>query len=255
MKTDDSAFRQIWKMMAADLALLLAEWLVPLTVFIIVLYGDEAVSRTVMIEGDLDLYLLWTIRCLRLLTWLGMIVHLERLEGGFRSAKRWYLLRIFVFLTVQVLSGIQSQSSLPVGVGNRSLFSIITVVFSTLIIPPLLPMGNRALLKAGADLLRYYGMEKPAQANSRCGKLLAVFSWTLDGCMLLFDSFAIVVFLTSEYTLLPYLIAPDGSELIQWGLVIVFPLIVLSALGVLILWGISAARMKKTHRLLKGISE
>jgi hypothetical protein len=73
--------------------------------------------------------------------------------------------------------------------------------------------------------------------------------------MLLFDSFAIVVFLTSEYTLLPYLIAPDGSELIQWGLVIVFPLIVLSALGVLILWGISAARMKKTHRLLKGISE
>lgn len=255
MKTDDSAFRQIWKMMAADLALLLAEWLVPLTVFIIVLYGDEAISRIVMIEGDLDLYLLWTIRCLRLLTWLGMIVHLERLEGGFRSAKRWYLLRIFVFLTVQVLSGIQSQSSLPVGVGNRSLFSIITVVFSTLIIPPLLPMGNRALLKAGADLLRYYGMEKPAQANSRCGKLLAVFSWTLDGCMLLFDSFAIVVFLTSEYTLLPYLIAPDGSELIQWGLVIVFPLIVLSALGVLILWGISAARMKKTHRLLKGISE
>lgn len=58
MKTDDSAFRQIWKMMAADLALLLAEWLVPLTVFIIVLYGDEAVSRTVMTEGDLDLYLL-----------------------------------------------------------------------------------------------------------------------------------------------------------------------------------------------------
>ena len=255
MKTDDSAFRQIWKMMAADLALLLAEWLVPLTVFIIVLYGDEAVSSTVMIESDLDLYLLWTVRCLRLLTWLGMIVHLERLEGGFRSAKRWYLLRIFVFLTVQVLSGIQSQSSLPVGVGNRSLFSIITVVFSTLIIPPLLPMGNRALLKAGADLLRYYGMEKPARANSRCGKLLAVFSWTLDGCMLLFDSFAIVVFLTSEYTLLPYLIAPDGSELIQWGLVIVFPLIVLSALGVLILWGISAGRMKKTHRLLKGISE
>ena len=255
MKTDDSAFRQIWKMMAADLALLLAEWFVPLTVVIIVLYGDEAVSRTVMIEGDLDLYLLWTIRCLRLLTWLGMIVHLERLEGGFRSAKRWYLLRIFVFLTVQVLSGIQSQSSLPVGVGNRSLFSIITVVFSTLIIPPLLPMGNRALLKAGADLLRYYGMEKPARANSRCGKLLAVFSWTLEGCMLLFDSFAIVVFLTSEYTLLPYLIAPDGTELIQWGLVIVFPLIVLSALGVLILWGISAGRMKKTHRLLKGISE
>ena len=255
MKTDDSAFRQIWKMMAADLALLLAEWLVPLTVFIIVLYGDEAISRIVMIEGDLDLYLLWTIRCLRLLTWLGMIVHLERLEGGFRSAKRWYLLRIFVFLTVQVLSGIQSQSPLLVGVGNRSLFSIITVVFSTLIIPPLLPMGNRALLKAGADLLRYYGMEKPARANSRCGKLLAVFSWTLDGCMLLFDSFAIVVFLTSEYTLLPYLIAPDGSELIQWGLVIVFPLIVLSALGVLILWGISAGRMKKTHRLLKGISE
>ena len=255
MKTDDSAFRQIWKMMAADLALLLAEWLVPLTVFIIVLYGDEAVSRTVMIESDLDLYLLWTVRCLRLLTWLGMIVHLERLEGGFRSAKRWYLLRIFVFLTVQVLSGIQSQSPLLVGVGNRSLFSIITVVFSTLIIPPLLPMGNRALLKAGADLLRYYGMEKPARANSRCGKLLAVFSWTLDGCMLLFDSFAIVVFLTSEYTLLPYLVAPDGSELIQWGLVIVFPLIVLSALGVLILWGISAGRMKQTHRLLKGISE
>ena len=255
MKTDDPAFRHIWKMMAADLALLLAEWLVPLTVFIIVLYGDEAVSRTVMIESDLDLYLLWTVRCLRLLTWLGMIVHLERLEGGFRSAKRWYLLRIFVFLTVQVLSGIQSQSPLLVGVGNRSLFSIITVVFSTLIIPPLLPMGNRALLKAGADLLRYYGMEKPARANSRCGKLLAVFSWTLDGCMLLFDSFAIVVFLTSEYTLLPYLIAPDGSELIQWGLVIVFPLIVLSALGVLILWGISAGRMKKTHRLLKGISE
>ena len=58
MKTDDSAFRQIWKMMAADLALLLAEWLVPLTVFIIVLYGDEAISRIVMIEGDLDLYLL-----------------------------------------------------------------------------------------------------------------------------------------------------------------------------------------------------
>ncbi|MBR4540143.1 MAG: hypothetical protein IKO52_15035 [Clostridia bacterium] len=255
MKTDDPAFRHIWKMMAADLALLLAEWLVPLTVFIIVLYGDEAVSRTVMIESDLDLYLLWTIRCLRLLTWLGMIVHLERLEGGFRSAKRWYLLRIFVFLTVQVLSGIQSQSPLLVGVGNRSLFSIITVVFSTLIIPPLLPMGNRALLKAGADLLRYYGMEKPARANSRCGKLLAVFSWTLDGCMLLFDSFAIVVFLTSEYTLLPYLVAPDSSELIQWGLVIVFPLIVLSALGVLILWGISAGRMKKTHRLLKGISE
>ena len=104
MKTDDPAFRHIWKMMAADLALLLAEWLVPLTVFIIVLYGDEAVSSTVMIESDLDLYLLWTIRCLRLLTWLGMIVHLERLEGGFRSAKRWYLLRIFVFLTVQVLS-------------------------------------------------------------------------------------------------------------------------------------------------------
>ncbi len=255
MKTDDPAFRHIWKMMAADLALLLAEWLVPLTVFIIVLYGDEAVSRTVMIESDLDLYLLWTVRCLRLLTWLGMIVHLERLEGGFRSAKRWYLLRIFVFLTVQVLSGIQSQSPLLVGVGNRSLFSIITVVFSTLIIPPLLPMGNRALLKAGADLLRYYGMEKPARANSRCGKLLAVFSWTLDGCMLLFDSFAIVVFLTSEYTLLPYLVAPDGSELIQWGLVIVFPLIVLSALGLLILWGISAGRMKKTHRLLKGISE
>ena len=255
MKTDDPAFRHIWKMMAADLALLLAEWLVPLTVFIIVLYGDEAVSRTVMIESDLDLYLLWTVRCLRLLTWLGMIVHLERLEGGFRSAKRWYLLRIFVFLTVQVLSGIQSQSPLLVGVGNRSLFSIITVVFSTLIIPPLLPMGNRALLKAGADLLRYYGMEKPARANSRCGKLLAVFSWTLDGCMLLFDSFAIVVFLTSEYTLLPYLVAPDGSELIQWGLVIVFPLIVLSALGVLILWGISAGQMKKTHRLLKGISE
>ena len=255
MKTDDPAFRHIWKMMAADLALLLAEWLVPLTVFIIVLYGDEAVSRTVMIESDLDLYLLWTVRCLRLLTWLGMIVHLERLEGGFRSAKRWYLLRIFDFLTVQVLSGIQSQSPLLVGVGNRSLFSIITVVFSTLIIPPLLPMGNRALLKAGADLLRYYGMEKPARANSRCGKLLAVFSWTLDGCMLLFDSFAIVVFLTSEYTLLPYLVAPDGSELIQWGLVIVFPLIVLSALGVLILWGISAGRMKKTHRLLKGISE
>ena len=255
MKTDDPAFRHIWKMMAADLALLLAEWLVPLTVFIIVLYGDEAVSRTVMIESDLDLYLLWTVRCLRLLTWLGMIVHLERLEGGFRSAKRWYLLRIFVFLTVQVLSGIQSQSPLLVGVGNRSLFSIITVVFSTLIIPLLLPMGNRALLKAGADLLRYYGMEKPARANSRCGKLLAVFSWTLDGCMLLFDSFAIVVFLTSEYTLLPYLGTPDGSELIQWGLVIVFPLIVLSALGVLILWGISAGRMKKTHRLLKGISE
>lgn len=255
MKTDDPAFRHIWKMMAADLALLLAEWLVPLTVFIIVLYGDEAVSRTVMIESDLDLYLLWTVRCLRLLTWLGMIVHLERLEGGFRSAKRWYLLRIFVFLTVQVLSGIQSQSPLLVGVGNRSLFSIITVVFSTLIIPPLLPMGNRALLKAGADLLRYYGMEKPARANSRCGKLLAVFSWTLDGCMLLFDSFAIVVFLTSEYTLLPYLVAPDGSELIQWGLVIVFPLIVLSALGLLILWGISAGRMKKTHRLVKGISE
>ncbi|MBR3741216.1 MAG: hypothetical protein IKN04_12315 [Clostridia bacterium] len=255
MKTDDPAFRHIWKMMAADLALLLAEWLVPLTVFIIVLFGDEAVSSTVMIESDLDLYLLWTVRCLRLLTWLGMIVHLERLEGGFRSAKRWYLLRIFVFLTVQVLSGIQSQSPLLVGVGNRSLSSIITVVFSTLIIPPLLPMGNRALLKAGADLLRYYGMEKPARANSRCGKLLAVFSWTLDGCMLLFDSFAIVVFLTSEYTLLPYLVAPDGSELIQWGLVIVFPLIVLSALGVLILWGISAGRMKKTHRLLKGISE
>ena len=255
MKTDDPAFRHIWKMMAADLALLLAEWLVPLTVFIIVLYGDEAVSSTVVIEGDLDLYLLWTVRCLRLLTWLGMIVHLERLEGGFRSAKRWYLLRIFVFLTVQVLSGIQSQSPLLVGVGNRSLFSIITVVFSTLIIPPLLPMGNRALLKAGADLLRYYGMEKPARANSRCGKLLAVFSWTLDGCMLLFDSFAIVVFLTSEYTLLPYLVAPDGSELIQWGLVIVFPLIVLSALGLLILWGISAGRIKKTHRLLKGISE
>ena len=166
MKTDDPAFRHIWKMMAADLALLLAEWLVPLTVFIIVLYGDEAVSRTVMIESDLDLYLLWTVRCLRLLTWLGMIVHLERLEGGFRSAKRWYLLRIFVFLTVQVLSGIQSQSPLLVGVGNRSLFSIITVVFSTLIIPPLLPMGNRALLKAGADLLRYYGMEKPARAES-----------------------------------------------------------------------------------------
>ena len=149
MKTDDSAFRQIWKMMAADLALLLAEWLVPLTVFIIVLYGDEAISRIVMIEGDLDLYLLWTIRCLRLLTWLGMIVHLERLEGGFRSAKRWYLLRIFVFLTVQVLSGIQSQSSLLVGVGNRSLFSIITVVFSTLIIPPLLPCpGKQPVRKA-----------------------------------------------------------------------------------------------------------
>ena len=255
MKIDYPALRHLWKMMAADLALLVAEWIVPLAEFMIVLLGDEAAAETVVTGIDIDVYLVWTFRCLRLLNWVGMIVHLGRLGSGFRPARVWYLLRIFVFLTVQVLNGLSNHSRLPIGVGNWTLFAAITTILSAIVTPPFLPLGNRAILKAGADDLRYYGMEKPAAANRRCGNLLAVFCWMLEGFILVFVSLWVGEYLITEYDLLSYLIAPDGSPFVQWALLILFLLIVLGALGVLILWGICAGRMKKTYRLLKGISE
>ena len=102
------------------------------------------------------------------------------------------------------------------------------------------------------DIMAWKSLPQPTVGAGICW---LCFCWMLEGFILIFVSLWVGEYLITEYDLLSYLIAPDGSPFVQWALLILFLLIVLGALGVLILWGICAGRMKKTYRLLKGISE
>ena len=253
IKAEYPALRHIWKLMTLDLVLLLAIWIIPVTEILTAAYSDGESAGF----GDLSMYLVWTCRCLRLLSWVLMAVLLTR--EGFRKARVWYLLRMITFLLVQFSNGVSGyldQIANPMlFAGNFTPSFAITLIFGTIITPLLLPFGNRRILKDTSEVLDYYGFGKDARANRRCGNVLAVFSGVLAGLVLILAVFLIRILSTTEYGLRSYLIAPDVSESVQLFLLDLILLILFAALGTLIFMGISARRMKCTYRLMKGLIE
>ena len=244
--------------MALDLGLLLAEWLFTiLDILLLYLLPPDAASA--VIESRINIYLSWTTRCLRPLLWIGMIVLLSRSEESFHAARIWYLLRIIVFFAIRAFGAIADQIDSGIGLvllSDRITFSAaVYVLLSLLIVPLLAPFGNRAVLKAGGEILDYFGLEAPAKKNRRCGKLLAIFTCLLVGMMLVFLTLLCVILQTTGSSLIDYLENPDGSALIQWPMFILPVMMLLCGVGILILWAKSAVNMKRTCKLVKGLSE
>lgn len=258
MRTSYAGLTHIWKIMALDLGLLLAEWVFSiLDILLLIILPPDAASA--VIESRINVYLSWTFRCLRPLLWVGMIVLLSRSEEYFHTARIWYLLRIIAFFALRALGGIAGQIDQAVGIilfsGGITVSEAVCILLLLLISPLLAPLGNRAVLNVGGAVLDYFGLEAPAKKNRRCGKLLAVFTCLLAGMISVFLALFCFILQTTEYSLLEYLEAPDGSALIQWTMFLLPALMLLCGVGILILWGMSAVRMKRTCNLVKGLSE
>ena len=257
MRTSYAGLTHIWKIMALDLGLLLAEWVFSMMdILLLFLWPDAAEAA---IESGINTYLSWTFRCLRPLLWVGMIVLLLRSEECFHAARIWYLLRIIAFFALRALGGIAGQIDQAVGIilfsGRITVSKAVCILLLLLISPLLAPFGNRAVLNAGGAVLDYFGLEAPAKKNRRCGKLLAIFTWLLVGMMLVFLTLLCFILQTMEGSLMDYLEAPDGVALIQWTMLLLPVLMLFCGIGILILWARSAARMKRTYKLVKGLSE
>lgn len=253
MKTNDSALKNTWKLMILDLTLLIAEWIVPVVDVLIMLvrYGDAESTSSIAI------YLLWTMRCLRLLIWIAMVLSLAGLSNGFRTARVWYLLRILIFVLSCAYAGIggalEQQISTTFFSGRVTIPAIIQIVLVPILTPLLLPFGNRAILTGSADLLAYFGMEKPAQANRRLGNRLA--GTALAFVLLILVSIVIIVAGGSANGINEMLQSADVSGLVKAAVLLPIFLILPACLGLLVLWGIGAIRMKRVYTLIKEMSE
>ena len=257
MITKYSGLAHIWKIIALDLGLLLAEWIIAiLDILLLFSFPDTATAIT---ENDIDIYLSWTVRCLRPLLWIRMIVLLSRSEECFHAARIWYLLRIIAFFAIRAFGGVAGQIDEGIGVvllsGRITVSATVYILLSLLIVPLLAPFGNRAVLKAGGTILNYFGLEAPAKKNTRCGKLLALFTSLFVGMILFFLTLWWFILQTTKGPLIDYLEAPDGSAFIQWTMLILPVLMLLCGIGILVLWAWSAVRMKCTYKLVKGLSE
>ena len=244
MKISYSALRYIWIMMALDLVLLIVCLFVPVAE----LFLGRGLSLAGQGESAVTAYLMWTLRFLRLLSWIGMSVYLISIGGGFRKACVWYVLRILAFFAALVLPGmagwINQFGGIPVGeqeiavsVALQYLPGVLLPMFAT-------AFGCRAVLRAGAEVLDYFGMGQPAKQSRQCGTALAVLAWVYVG-----------VNVATGTGILSYPEALGGRAAILLGALVLFLLILLVIAGIFILWGISAGYMKRTYRLIKGLSE
>lgn len=155
---------------------------------------------------NFSIYMAWTIMLLRLLLWALTLLALFRLTDifqTFQKAKLWYLLRVLAYIALVLLAAYGNyQLAFAANWENAKyplvvlllLIAACTLLGETL----LLPMGNRAVLDAGAELLDTFGLESQAQKNRRCGKRLLVFSLLFQFLLLFAVGLAAGVWLAAE---------------------------------------------------------
>lgn len=262
VKVSYSALRYIWIMMALDLVLLIACLIVPVVDLFwgrgLALAG-QGLALAGQGESAVAVYLVWSLRFLRLLDWIGMFVYLTSIGGGFRKACVWYVLRILAFFAIMVLAGvaewINQFGGIPVGEKELAVSAVIQYVPGMLLPLFAIAFGCRAVLRAGAEVLDYFGMGQPAKQSRQCGVALAVLAWVYVGANLALMALLIGVNVATGTGILSYPEASGGRALVLLSALALLLLILLVIAGIFVLWGISAGYMKHTYQLIKGLSE
>ena len=150
-------------------------------------------------------YTEWAVSGIRLLIWSLLLVTLSRLTGlrkSYGKAQVWFLLRILIVfpevLTPALLvyrhSGADSLIQPP---PSALLFTLLIIGGAVLLGESLLiPLGDYAVLHAGAELMESFGQERMAKKNRQCG------NWLLGTALafLLLLSIAFLLFLWALYT-------------------------------------------------------
>ena len=143
------------------------------------------VSASVGVSDNIGIYVFWTIWALRLLTWALILLLVPRLTAlckSFRRAQIWFFLCILSAPVEFLLTGIFNYRypdphvllSLTRPALMMASFLYLFVVILLLEETVLLPLGNRAILLAGAELMESFGAERQAKKNRRCGKWLFI---------------------------------------------------------------------------------
>ena len=216
-----------------------------------------------------NIYVSWTLWTLRLLIWILTLVSLSRMAeicASFGKARIWYLTRALSFITLTWLSGtinylyyqryghddfqtvLNANPDLPRFLGVCFLLfmgmDFIMEAFS-------LSFGNRAILIAGAELLESFGLEKPAEKNRRCGKLLAGFAAAYTSCLV-----CAFVFLSAASSFVSVWDAEGVPEiLIPLALILIIIICVPSWIGIEIFRILAAVRMRRAYHAIRELTE
>ena len=255
LKTEYPALRYLWRITALDLVMLIMEWIIP--------FADALATCGTLLPQEKQsaaaVYLLWTLRCLRLAHWSVTVVLLVSLRGRFRGASVWYLLRIALFLlsyaTVGVEQKLEYYISLMMDTGFLSLPRILIFFFNLAVTPLLLPLGSRSILRAEAEQLDFYGISPASRTNRRCAAGLAVCSGLYEGTLLVY-TLLLTAFRTAVEREGHSLLSGQDTAATMRGMLSASALLtVFGGLGLLSFWMYSAWCMRQTGLLLEGLRE
>ena len=216
-------------------------------------------------EGMLTVqYVIWTLRILRLLAQVLVIVFLTLLMStheGFADARLIYIALIIASVAAFVLDGVTTSNTAAMfkemfaNIATAALFASL-VVLDLVAKPILLALGIRVILFACASVLDSFGLYELAQKNCRVAVRFVAVS-----VLLAFASLAAVLtfVLIAQGGGVPpsSLFAGSSAGSASWatmGWSVLVALVVGIALAYLVLWAASAQRVRHTHDALKELS-
>ena len=206
-------------------------------------------------------YTVWTTAGIRLLIWSLILVTLSRLTGlckSFGKAQVWFLLRFLAVFPEILAPAIFAYRHPNLGSLNETplalLFPLLITAGAVLMGESLLlPLGDHAILCAGAELMESFGRERLARKNRRCG------GWLLGTSLAFLLLFSSAVFLlvwiryTRDVSLMD---AEDGSfQILALLDIAAFLLALPLGLASLLLRVLAPVRMGQTYRAIEELTK
>lgn len=209
-------------------------------------------------------YVIWTLRVLRLLAQVLVIVFLTRLIGvrdEFADARLVYIVLIIAAAVSFVLDGIVASGNGAIALEAMYTNFATSLLFSSLVVldlvakPVLLALGNRTILHGCASVLDSFGLYELAKKTRRAGS-----RFTLASVLLAFACLGVALALV--------LALPGGNALFddlafgatfalalglgQWA--VLLALVACVAIAYLVLWAWSARGIGRTYEALRELS-
>ena len=255
IQKEQLALRHTWILMLLDLLLLFAMSLTS------IVDASFTLSLNPLSENmaRFSSYLTLTMRFLRLLLWTLMIISLSQLPSGFQKARVWYLLRMLTFFIEfsepAMRAHFMNLINLSVALDEMPVYFFAALFITAVIMPLISPVAVHLILKAGGDMLAYYGLTGPARSNRRCAWVLVISAVIFACLMLIFIVFFFYIVYAEGQNILEYLTSPETSVFLKYLVDGAILLSVLCVLLVNIAWIIAVRRMHLTCRCIKEIYE
>ena len=248
-----SNLKYIADFVALDFGTFIVELLAMFALNLLGSTGSEAAQVSSL--ANADIVITWTIRALRIVIWALAIVAFSQLlnvGSGFGWASIWFALRVVVFSLVSAVDGMIEPLGSGIPVEYLSLpISVGIIILVGVAVSPLLPaLGCFSALQADADILRSCGAERQARTCQRDGLLFVAAGSVFALCSVTSISSILMPLITNPAVALStFADSPLGSLTIFSALAAL-----LVGAAYLVLWALSAVRMRQTYGLIKELA-